>query len=428
MRRFFVVLAAAGLAAFAAAAVSAQTEPLPGPPVAHVTVRQGEGLWQVAERLCPEGLFGQYQALWRANPWTSTVTLQPGAVLHVPEGTCTPTTTTTTAPTTTVTVAPPSTDTTATSTAVATTDAPTPSTEPAPTPPETTPVTEPEPPTSPPTSSAATTTTTSPPDFPVDLAGYPSPATTGARVEPSQVVNGNLTTTAAGQVIEDVIVNGRIIVRHDNVTIRDVVVRAAGNYGIDIGGTPCATGTTIEYVTIDMAAARADQSMPLYQRCPGVLTIDHLELANTGRDVRIAGGGVTVTDSFMFSNATWPGAHRTAMSTHGGSGFVVRHNTFVCVETGCSSSLNMYSDYAPVTDYLLEDNLFAGGSICVRGGNSHQYAAETRDIRILNNRFSQVFSPQCGTFQAIGAFDASAPGNVAAGNVWHETGLPVPGR
>lgn len=100
----------------------------------------------------------------------------------------------------------------------------------------------------------------------------------------------------------------------------------------------------------------------------------------------------------------------------------------MCVGSNCSSSANMYSDYAPMANYLFEDNLLAGGTICLRGGETHTYAAETHDIHVLNNRFSQTYNPKCGVYQAFAQFDEAAPGNIRSGNVYHETGLPIEGE
>jgi hypothetical protein len=266
------------------------------------------------------------------------------------------------------------------------------------------------------------------PKIPVDTGNYPSYESTGPRVAPAGV-SDSITTTHDGQIIEGLTVNGSIDIRHSDVVVRDVVVMGTTNYAIHIGKdtTPCPTGVLIEYTEVNMIGAPADASMPLYARCgDGSVTLDHLRIYNTGRPVRAAGNFV-MTNSWVYSARTFADAHRSAISTHGGSNFVVIHNTFICELDGCSSAVNMYSDDAPVTNYLFLDNLVAGGTICLRGGETHEYPDETHDIRIINNRFSTVYNPQCGQYQAIAQFDEGAPGNVRYGNVFHESGQPVPG-
>lgn len=261
-----------------------------------------------------------------------------------------------------------------------------------------------------------------------DLTGRANPCNTGPRYTCTSTFNGNFTTSSDGQTIEGMCIHGELRIQHNNVTVRDTTVISGGLYGIDIGYgvSTCPANTLIEYTEVDKSPA---PGIPwgVYQRCPGGQTFDHVKIHHVGRGMMIY-GNITVRDSYVYSDRTIEGAHRTAISTHGGDNFTVTGNTFICVNTGCSLSVNMYSDYAPVTNYLLQNNLVAGGSICVRGGQTHNYPDDTHDIRILDNRFSTVYHPECGTFQALGQFDATAPGNIRSGNVWHENGQPITGE
>ena len=256
---------------------------------------------------------------------------------------------------------------------------------------------------------------------------YPTYASTGPQTEPV-ASSGTITTTRDGQIIENVTVNGRINVRHDDVVIRNVVVMGTETYAIDIGRgiDPCPTSTLIEFTEVNMMNAPTGKDIPIYDRCSGGTTLDHVRVLNTLHGVRTA-GNFTMRDSWIFNNRTLPGAHRSALSTHGGDNFRVTHNTFICELSGCSSAVNMYSDYGAVTDYLFKDNLLAGGGYCLRGGETHRYRSSTQDIRIINNRFSTRYHPECGQFQAIGQFDSNGPGNAREGNVFYESGVPVPG-
>lgn len=214
---------------------------------------------------------------------------------------------------------------------------------------------------------------------------------------------------------------------HNNVTVRDVLVMGTGPYAIDIGqdASRCPTNLRVEYTEVNMTNA-GNTDWGIYQRCAGGHTFDHVKLMYAGRGI-MTYGQLTLNQSYIYSNRTNPGAHRTAFSTHGGAGFTITGNTFICVNTGCSSALNIYSDYAPASNVLIQGNVLAGGSICLRGGETHRYAEQTHDIRVLNNRFSTRYAPECGTLQAFAQFDESAPGNVRSGNVWHETGRLIPG-
>lgn len=264
------------------------------------------------------------------------------------------------------------------------------------------------------------------------MTDYANSCNTGPRYECTSTYTGNFVTSSNGQVIEGICIDGSLRINHNNVIVRDVKIAptTARLYLLDIGrnAVTCPTNLLVEYTEIDNGSV-GNLDWGVYQRCKGATglhTFDHLKIHNIGRGL-LLNGGVTMTDSYVYSNYTTPGAHRTAISSHGGDGFIVTGNTFICVNTGCSSAVNMYSDYAPITNYLLQSNVLAGGSICLRAGASHTYGDLTENIEVLNNRFSTVYAPDCGTLQAFAFFDADNPGNVRSGNVWHETGLPLPG-
>lgn len=265
--------------------------------------------------------------------------------------------------------------------------------------------------------------------FPLpDLVGRANDCNTGPRQECESTTQESFETTRDGEVVERLCINGSLEIRHDDVVVRDVLVMGTGTYALDIGEDmeSCPTNLRVEYTEVNMDNAGATD-WGIYQRCAGGHVFDHVKVMHAGRGV-LSYGGVTFNQSYVYSNRTKPDAHRTAFSTHGGDGFALTDSTFICVNSGCSSAINIYSDYAPATDVLIEGNVIAGGSICLRGGETHDYGEQTRDIRVIDNRFSTLYAPECGTHQVLAQFDESAPGNVRSGNVWHESGEPLDGE
>lgn len=379
-----VLAGVAALTIIAGAAGLAQSQVEPA--VDHVSVRAGEGLWQVAGRLCPHAVGAQFTALQRANPWY-TVGLHPGTVLHLPEASCPPEDTT--------------------------------------------------------TSTSSTTTTTV---VPVP-AGFPTPETTGARLErcpTMQQHDGQLTTSAAGQVIECVEVFGNLRVQHDNVTVRDVIVHGTAPYMIyvrNLGGNTanrCPTDVVVEHVEVDASAAEADD-IPVYGRCGA--TFDHLYVHGGGAAIRLVSNS-TVTNSYYYGNRRLGDQHRTALSMHGGADNRVIGNTLICGAPpgvagsgGCSAALSIYGDFGVPDGFLVERNLLAtSGVYCMYGGSGHptsnQYP-EGYDVHIVRNHFSTMLNRNCGSTGPLTAWDVYdstgefVRGNFRCGNVWHETGLPV---
>lgn len=264
-----------------------------------------------------------------------------------------------------------------------------------------------------------------------DLAGRANSCNTGPRHTCTSTHTGNFTTSYDGQVVENLCIDGSLRINHNNVTVRDVKITTGALYLLDIGRDVqiCPVGIVIEYTEIDNSAT-GDMDWGVYQRCApatGVHTFSYVKIHNIARGFLMQ-GNIVVYNSYIYSQYTSEGAHRTAISSHGGDNFYVYDNTFICVNAGCSSSVNMYSDYAPITNYRLENNVLAGGSICLRAGSSHTYGDQTSNIKIFNNRFSTVYYPECGIHQAFSFFDSSGPGNERSGNVWHETGTPVTGE
>lgn len=266
-----------------------------------------------------------------------------------------------------------------------------------------------------------------------NLVGYANSCNTGPRQACTSTHNGTFNTSYDGQVVEGICINGSLRVNHNNVTIRDVKIAPTSGalYLLDIGRNlpVCPVGTVVEYTEIDNSGT-GNLDWGIYQRCApmtGVHTFRYIKVHNIGRGFLME-GNIVVHNSYIYSQYTSEGAHRTAISSHGGDNFNVYNNTFICVNTGCSSSVNLYSDYAPITNYTLTNNILAGGSICLRAGSSHTYGDQTSNVKILNNRFSTVYAPLCGTLQAFAFFDASGSGNERSGNVWHETGTPVTGE
>lgn len=273
-----------------------------------------------------------------------------------------------------------------------------------------------------------------------NLVGYANPCNTGPRHTCTSTHTGNFTTTSDGQVVQDICINGSLRIDHSNVVVRDVRIAptTAAGYLLDIGqyhqtsGGACPSNVLVEYTEINNSAV-ANLDWGVYQRCAspsGSHTFDHMKVENIGRGMNMGrdgdpGGNLVMTNSYFFAQYNTPEAHRTALSTHGGNNYYVANNTFICAGENCSSALNMYSDYSPVTNYTAVGNVLAGGSICMRSGDNKTYGALSHHIKIFNNRFSTVYAPYCGTLQALTWFNPTQEGNELSGNVWHETGLPM---
>ena len=102
-------------------------------------------------------------------------------------------------------------------------------------------------------------------------AGFPDSTTTGplTPIDQMQVHQGDLVTTHDGQIIEKVLVTGKITIEHDHVTVRDCRVYGAKNDGIRVLGQ----GAVIEDCEIGRQARYATLTQPVAQGA-GPIVVD----------------------------------------------------------------------------------------------------------------------------------------------------------
>ncbi|ACV80762.1 hypothetical protein Namu_4479 [Nakamurella multipartita DSM 44233] len=264
--------------------------------------------------------------------------------------------------------------------------------------------------------------------FPPNLAGFPSPENTGPRSTGPEIA-GPIATSSSGQVIEDVTVDGNITIQHDDVVVRDVRVMGTGNYMINIrpkSDGACPANIRIEFVEIDGENAPSEAIAVYGSEANCGFTFDHSKIVDTGRGIRM-GSNVAVSNSYIYVNRTWDGAHRTALSDNGGSNLQIKNNTLFCELPGCSAALSLYGSLAPIENVLIEGNLMSTtGQYCIHGGSvSSKDFPSGSNIRIVNNRFSTSLGARCGKAGPVASFDDGQDGNALSGNVWHENGEPV---
>ena len=119
---------------------------------------------------------------------------------------------------------------------------------------------------------------------------------------------------------------------------------------------------------------------------------------------------------------------------------VIRHNTITCEATrsgpgsGCSAGMTGYPDFAPITNNLIERNIFlrggAGGStVCAYGGatGGKPYSNDPTNatyIRFISNRFVRGGNQYCGNVGTVLHYDGGRTGNQWTDNLFDD-GSPV---
>lgn len=224
--------------------------------------------------------------------------------------------------------------------------------------------------------------------------GFPDATNTGptGTLQP----RGTITTSVAGQVIENVAITGDVYINHSNVTLRNFSLRGR----IYINGP---VGLVVEDCELDGGgydgAAIAEHNYTL-RRC---------EVRGYADGLRV-NGNVTIEDNWVhtFPDYIAQGAHQDAVQVTSGSNIVIRHNTLHIGVDGCNAAV-MIGSYSG-SNILVERNLLTAACGFVAYGGDGQYT----DVRYIENRISTLYHPMGGFH---GVF-AQAEQATLEGNVW----------
>jgi hypothetical protein len=238
--------------------------------------------------------------------------------------------------------------------------------------------------------------------------GYPDATNTGV---PSglalTVVSGDVELSTPGQVLEGKDIRGCVVVKAPHVTIRRSKVTCT--FGYAIGSYPeeySGGGLLIEDVEVDCANSPTT-AIGYYGLIGRRLNLHGCE---NGFDID---NDVTVVDSYIHDMRPTEDGHTDGIQLAGGSNIVIRHNT-IFNPGGTSAIISHPSANSNVT---IEANLLGGGAYtlyCPRDSSTN--------FRVLNNRFSTIFSPKGGDF---GPWEECEKVAENRGNVWDSTLAPV---
>lgn len=235
---------------------------------------------------------------------------------------------------------------------------------------------------------------------------FPDASTTGVQDGVTLRPSGSITVTQDGAVIENLDVNGRILVRADDVTIRNVRVSSDAahlirNHGKNllvedvtlVGQQPCSAGIAFNNYT----ARRVDMS-----GCA---------------DGFKANGNVVIEDNYIHDLRKWAGTHNDGIQSTGGSNMVIRNNTIEGAYRQSVSAIKFTSEFNHLSDVVIEGNQFFGGNYAIYLTKKPGMRAPT-DIRIADNVFVE------GSSQWGWLYNDNHSSQVFENNVWDD-GTPV---
>jgi hypothetical protein len=288
-------------------------------------------------------------------------------------------------------------------------------------PPTTVPPTTTPPTTAPPSSPPATRTGCAPQP---SACGYPDATNTGISGSPQlQTVNGSLTVTQDGAVVENKIITGNLNIDADNVTVRNVRILEDGeSWGIGLLHT---RNTTIENCEITPSSSRLVVGIKdVYGDAHGT-TVRRCEIVRTTTGIQTHEG--LIEDNYIHDMAYQDGDHLNGTTSNGSTEpLTIRHNTIFNQE-GQTDAISLFQDFGLEANRTITDNLLAGGGYTIYGGEGTH--GTTYNIVITNNRIARTFYPQGGYWGPVADFELRGSGNVFRGNTWDDTGstIPAPG-
>lgn len=227
-------------------------------------------------------------------------------------------------------------------------------------------------------------------------------------------------TTTDGAVIENLLFSTGLEVMNNNVTVR--------NCRFDMGGEAWCVGFRhVANPLVHNCTMGIPGGLPrlmvavkdIYGDSTGMQVLRN-NILNCSTGVQIASG--LIQDNYIHDLAYQTGDHLNGTTSGGGSGLVIRHNT-VLNSFGQTDCISLFQDFGTQSDCLIEDNLVAGGGWTIYGGGGG--FGPTSNIRILNNRFSHLYYPNCGSYGPLAWFSDTDPGNEWSGNYWDHDLSPL---
>jgi hypothetical protein len=245
--------------------------------------------------------------------------------------------------------------------------------------------------------------------------GYPDATNTGVPAGTAlTVVNGNMTITTNGAIIENRDIRGCVTVNASNVILRKSKVSCRGNPVIYNGGL----NLLLEDVEIDCLGTHAN----------GVHWQNYTARrvnAHSCENILWADRNVTIEDSYLhdpvpYDPSTDPHTD-TIQIPGGGSNITIRHNriygSYINSSNFGNAAITMGGNTSNIT---VDNNILAGGGYTIY---CNQFGRGTNNAYV-NNRFSTIFTPKVGGY---GPWTDCGDENIS-GNVYHETNVLLPGQ
>jgi hypothetical protein len=241
------------------------------------------------------------------------------------------------------------------------------------------------------------------------VCSLPRPGPTNTGVPPGTVLSpsGSITVRTNGQIVENLDIDGSITILADNVTIRKVHVKSGDYYPIRYFDNNN-TGLVVEDSEIEGTSGMVTSAIAFTNYAARRLNI------HGSADGLKADANVLIEDCWIHDLSNGPSEHNDCVQSTGGKGVVIRHNSM----TGGSNAAVQTGDEGGVATegMVIDCNFLDGGgyTLNIRGTGT----TVPKGTVITNNRF--------GRHAEYGTWTLDDPDPTVTGNVWDDTGDPIP--
>ena len=269
------------------------------------------------------------------------------------------------------------------------------------------------------------------------LCGYPDAANSGVpagmalRSVPGQVsrgpgwhyAGGYVEVSGNGAVLQGLSIPYNVDVTGSGVTIKDVRITVTGNgFGVSLRHT---RNVTVEDSDISSPYSDSRRLMvgvkDIYGDASGTRVLGN-NVWHTATGVQVGAG--LIADNYIHDIGYASGDHVNGITVNGSTTpLTVKHNT-VFVNFPQTDAISLFEDFGVEANKVIEDNLVAGGSYTIYGGQNNG-GPQTYNIQIINNRFARLYYHKGGQFGPGAAFSPRGRGNTWSGNVWDNTEAPI---
>lgn len=205
------------------------------------------------------------------------------------------------------------------------------------------------------------------------VCGYPDATNTGVPAGTTLTDSNSVTVNTNGAVIQNLrIIDGQIVVRANNVTIKNVLISGCTYYPIEYDDSKY-SGLVVQDTEIASNCSATTAGMSF-----GGYTAHRMNIHGTADGFK-ANANVTIQDSYIHDLYVTGSSHNDGVQSTGGTNVTLRHNTIslgtqgVCVQFGASDS-----------GWLVTQNLFNCSGWMLNGETG------TVNSTFTNNRFTRL--------------------------------------